>query len=58
MGFNSSCLGRTSAVIIILPFVGHSPRSMGLDYTMSLLLKLGLCSPVLNTKAETEFGVK
>ena len=29
-------LGRISAVVIILPFVGHPRKSMGLDYTTSL----------------------
>jgi len=58
MGLTPHSLRKTSAIVIILPFVGHSSRGMGLDYTMSLLLKLGICSLVLNTKAETEFEVK
>ena len=29
--------GRTSAIVIILPFVGHLPRGVGLDQTASLL---------------------
>ena len=58
MGLTPHFLGKTSAIVIILPFVGHSSRGMGLDYTMSLLPKLGICSLVLNTKAETEFEVK
>ena len=29
-------LGRTSAIVVILPFVGHLPGSMSLDYTIPL----------------------
>ena len=31
-------LGRTSAIVINLPFVHHPPRGMGLDYIAALLL--------------------
>ena len=31
-------LGRTSAIVILFPFVGCLPGSVGLDYTMSVSL--------------------
>ena len=38
-GAQTPCsLGRTSAVVINLPFVHHLPRGMGLDYIAALLL--------------------
>ena len=32
---SSYSLGRTSVILIILLFVGHSPRDMGLNYAIS-----------------------
>ena len=37
-GLNSLLLGENLAIVIILPFVGHLPRGMNLDYIVSLLL--------------------
>ena len=58
MGFNSSLLEENLCNYNYSPICGSLTQEYGSYYTMSLLLKLGLCSPVLNTKAETEFGVK
>ena len=35
--------GKTSAIVIILPFRGCPPRCAGLDYTMTLPLYLSSC---------------
>ena len=32
----SQFLGRISAIVVILPFVGHLPGSISLDYTIAL----------------------
>ena len=34
VGLSPFSLGRTSAIVINLPFVGHLPRGLGLDYNV------------------------
>ena len=51
-----SSMGRTSATMIILPFVGHLPRGMGPDHTVSLpLLSISLWFLLLSLVAENLF---